>query len=155
MQEKEVVQLYYEAPYTQFDIDNSIEKSTVNLIDYQKTDILQPGESQTLSFTLEKEDMASYCYTHHNENGTTGCYVLENGEYTVSVRANSHEIYDTRTFSVEDTFWYDGSDEDHIRQSEKEGQSQWDAEGNPTERRKIRIPGSLQRQISSSMPISI
>ncbi|HJA66447.1 glycosyl hydrolase family 3 [Lachnoclostridium sp. An169] len=129
---KEVVQLYYEAPYTQFDIDNSIEKSTVNLIDYQKTDILQPGESQTLSFTLEKEDMASYCYTHHNENGTTGCYVLENGEYTVSVRANSHEIYDTRTFSVEDTFWYDGSDEDHIRQSEKEGQSQWDAEGNPT-----------------------
>ena len=42
---KDVVQLYYTAPYTDFDVENMIEKSTVNLLDYGKTKLLEPGES--------------------------------------------------------------------------------------------------------------
>ncbi|MCD7735153.1 MAG: glycoside hydrolase family 3 C-terminal domain-containing protein [Clostridiales bacterium] len=130
---KEVVQVYYGAPYTEFDVEYMIEKSTVNLIAYEKTDLLEPGTSETVTITFDREDMASYCYTRENSDGTTGCYVLEAGDYTVSLRANSHDVIDSRTTVVEDTFWYDGSDEDHIRQSEKLAQSALDDEGNSLE----------------------
>ena len=126
---KEVVQLYYTAPYTDFDKDNAIEKSSVNLAVFDKTDLLAPGESQTLTLTFPKEEMASYCYTHDNGNGTRGAYVLEEGGYTISLRANSHDLIDSKTTSIEETFWFDGSDEDHIRQSEKDAQALLDENG--------------------------
>lgn len=127
---KDVVQVYFGAPYTQFDVDNRIEKPTVNLIAYDKTSLLEPGASETLTLTFAKEDMASYCYTHDNGNGTVGCYVLEAGDYTISLRSNSHEVIDSRITNVAETFWYDGSDENHIRESEKLAQSALDDEGN-------------------------
>ena len=129
---KDVVQAYFGAPYTQFDVENRIEKPVVNLVEYAKTQILAPGESETVTISFPKEDMASYCYMHENGNGTTGCYVLENGEYTISIRANSHDMIEERTTTITDTIWYDGSDENHIRQSEINAQSELDAEGVPT-----------------------
>ena len=42
------------------------------------------------------EDMASYCYARDNGDGTSGCYLLEDGTYTVSLRADSHTVLDTR-----------------------------------------------------------
>lgn len=53
---KDVVQLYYTPPYT----NGGIEKSSVNLIAFDKTDILEPGASQTLTLSFDEEDMASY-----------------------------------------------------------------------------------------------
>lgn len=126
---KEVVQIYFSAPYTQFDVDNKIEKPTVNLIDYAKTELLEPGASETVTIQFPKEEMASYCYTHDNGNGTTGCYVLEAGDYTISLRANSHDVIDTRTATLPETIWYDGSDEDHIRDSELLAQSALNDDG--------------------------
>lgn len=126
---KEVVQLYYTAPYTDFDRENNIEKSSVNLATYDKTDLLASGESQVMTLSFPKEEMASYCYTHDNGNGTTGCYVMENGEYIISLRSDSHTVIDSRTTTLADTFWYDGSDEDHIRQSEKDAQALLDENG--------------------------
>lgn len=127
---KDVVQIYYTAPYTDFDIQNKIEKPVVNLIAFDKTDLLAPGNSQTLELTFAMEDMASYCYTHENPNGTMGCYVLEQGEYIISLRSNSHEVIAEETVSQEETFWYDGSDMEHIRDSEITAQSVMDNEGN-------------------------
>ncbi len=129
---KEVVQVYFTAPYTQLDVDNKIEKPVVNLIDYGKTQLLAPGESETVTISFPKEDMASYCYTHANSNGTTGCYMLEEGDYTISVRSNSHQAIDSRVAKVSTTIWYDGSDDSHIRQSEKDAQSSLNADGTPT-----------------------
>ncbi|MCI6757163.1 MAG: glycoside hydrolase family 3 C-terminal domain-containing protein [Lachnospiraceae bacterium] len=120
---KDVVQLYYSAPYTDFDVENKIEKPTANLIAFAKTEMLNPGESQTLTLTFGMDDMASYCYTHENPDQSTGCYVLEEGKYEVSLRSNSHEVVEKRSISVPDTIWYDGSDEKHIRTSELEGQA--------------------------------
>ena len=129
---KDVVQIYYNAPYTEFDQENKIEKATANLADFKKTKELAPGESETVEISIPKEDLASYCYTHDNGNGTTGAYVLEEGDYEISLRANSHDVIDTKVTTIDSTFWYDGSDEDHIRDSEKEAQAALDEEGNST-----------------------
>ncbi len=129
---KEVVQLYYNAPYTDFDIENKIEKPVANLIAFDKTKELAPGESCDVQLSFAKEDMASYCYTHDNGDGTNGCYVLENGDYEITLRSNSHDVIDTRVTTLSDTIWFDGSDDDHIRQSDKDAQSTLDEAGNAT-----------------------
>lgn len=129
---KEVVQIYYSAPYTEFDIENKIEKPVVNLVAFDKTAELAPGESETVTLHFTWDDMTSYCYTHANPDGTVGCYVLEQGDYEISLRANSHDVLAEDTLTWAKTVWYDGSDEDHIRNSEKNAQSVLDAEGNPT-----------------------
>lgn len=130
---KDVVQLYYGAPYTQLDIDDKVEKPVANLIAFDKTELLAPGESQTLTLSFSKEDMASYCYTHANPDGTTGCYLLESGDYQISLRSDSHDVIDTRTTTIPDTVWYDGSDDAHIRTSDRDAQSELDDAGNATD----------------------
>lgn len=125
---KDVVQLYYSAPYTQLDADSLIEKSAVNLVAFGKTGLLKPGASEDVTLTFAKEDMASYCYTRQNPDGTIGCYMLEEGEYTVSLRANSHDVLDEKIVSIPSTIWYDNT---NPRQSERDAQSARDDEGNP------------------------
>ena len=125
---KEVVQVYFTPPYTDLDQAYAIEKSTAVLIQFAKTDLLAPGEYEDISLSFAKEDMASYCYTRDNGDGTTGCYMLEDGAYTISIRANSHDILDSRTATVQDTIWYDNS---NPRQSELDAQAELDDSGQP------------------------
>ena len=68
---KEVVELYYNPPY----INGGIEKSTANLIAFDKTELLEAGASETVTLSFTAEDMASYDTYNH------GCYVLEAGDY--------------------------------------------------------------------------
>lgn len=92
---KDVVELYFTPPYT----NGGIEKASVNLIEFAKTDELAPGESQTISFQIPKEEMASYDSTgRKTENGG---YVLEEGEYRLSIRSDSHTVLDEETFQVD------------------------------------------------------
>ena len=79
---KEVVQLYYSAPYTK----EGIEKSSTVLGDFAKTKTLKAGESETLKLTIKKEEMASYDYKNEK------AYVLDKGEYVYQIKENSHEI---------------------------------------------------------------
>ncbi|MBR1812422.1 MAG: glycoside hydrolase family 3 C-terminal domain-containing protein [Lachnospiraceae bacterium] len=123
---KDVVQIYYTAPYTDYDKANKVEKSTVNLAAFDKTGILEPGKSETLTLSFLKEDMASYSYMHENTDGTMGCYLLEQGAYTISLRNNSHDVIDIRTVNIGSTIAYDNS---NPRQSEKDAQSAWDENG--------------------------
>lgn len=83
---KEVVQLYFSAPYTK----GGIEKAAVELGDFAKTKLLKKGEKDTLTLTLPKREMASYDYK--GVKIKNGGYVLEKGEYTLSVRDNSHTV---------------------------------------------------------------
>ncbi|MBQ6756036.1 MAG: glycoside hydrolase family 3 C-terminal domain-containing protein [Oscillospiraceae bacterium] len=123
---KDVVEIYYTAPYTDFDIQNKIEKSEVNLVAFEKTKLLAPGEKQELTLSFMKEDMASYCYTRDNGDGTRGAYVLESGEYTVSLRLNSHDVVEAKTVAVPEIIWYDSS---NPRRSEIAAQSALDENG--------------------------
>ena len=106
---KDVVQVYFEAPYTQFDIDRKIEKSTVNLVAFAKTGIISKnGGTETVNISFKKEEMASYCYTVENADGTKGAYVLEEGDYNITLRTDSHNVIETETVNIPETVWYSG-----------------------------------------------
>lgn len=93
---KDVVELYYTPPYT----NGGIEKASVNLAAFDKTDLLEPGDSQTLTLTFNIEDMASYDYQNAQ------AYVLEAGDYEISLRSDSHTVIDSQTCNVADTVTY-------------------------------------------------
>lgn len=102
---KDVAQVYVHAPYTK----GGIEKSEVVLAGFAKTDLLEPGKSQTLEVTFNKEDIASYDYAGIKAEG--GAYVLEAGEYEVRLQNNSHDMLDSRTFTVaKDAIYNDAHD---------------------------------------------
>ena len=84
---KDVIQLYYTAPY----IKGGIEKSAVNLAAFRKTDALKENESKTYKLTFSAYDMASYDAYDKNKNGFAG-YELENGEYQIQLMKNSHSL---------------------------------------------------------------
>lgn len=88
---KDVVQLYTSVPYTDYDVENKVEKSAVQLLDYEKTDMIEPGESQTVTITADAQDMASWDSTCSNEAGTTGNWILDNGTYYFTVGNGAHE----------------------------------------------------------------
>lgn len=96
---KDVVELYYTPPYE----NGGIEKASVNLIAFDKTDMLEPGESRTMTLTFSEEDMASY------DTYGTGSYVLEAGSYGISLRTDSHTVVDERTYDVASDIVYDES----------------------------------------------
>ena len=84
---KDVVELYYTSPYT----SGGIEKSHVELADFAKTKLLAPGESERLTLTVYKQDMASFDYEDANKNNFQG-YELEAGTYELKLQANSHDV---------------------------------------------------------------
>lgn len=81
---KEVVQLYYSAPYT-----GAIERSSVDLATFGKTDEIEPGESELVTLSFPVEEMAAY--DHNKLFSDDGAYVLEAGTYNVMLMGNSHE----------------------------------------------------------------
>lgn len=97
---KDVVEAYYNPPYT----NGGIEKATANLIDFAKTDVLEPGESQTITVSFNEEDMASY------DTKGEAAYVLEAGDYVISINSDSHNILDSDTYTVDSTVVYNGEE---------------------------------------------
>ena len=123
---KETVQLYYNPPYTDLDTEYKIEKPTKNLLAFDKVGV-KAGETETVTLTVNEEDMASYSYMHDNGDGTQGCWMLEEGDYGVILGKNSHEAWAEDTVNIPETIWYTS---DNPRQSEIDAQSAMDEEGN-------------------------
>ena len=94
---KDVVQIYFSAPYYM----GGIEKSAIELAAYDKTKLLQPGESETLTISYATEDMASY------DSKTKEAWVLEAGEYNIYVARDVRTFEKTFTYEVEETVVYD------------------------------------------------
>ena len=87
---KDVVQVYYTAPYTA----GGIEKSHVVLAGFAKTALLAPGQSATVTVSFAVEDMASYDYAGE------GCYVLDAGVYRIALMADAHTVLEEREYEV-------------------------------------------------------
>ena len=81
---KDVVQAYLQSPYTDYDKANGIEKSAVELVGFAKTDILQPGESQTVTIDVDKSTLK--VFDAYGE----GTYIVEAGDYYLTAAANAH-----------------------------------------------------------------
>lgn len=82
---KETVQIYAQSPYTDYDKQNSIEKASVALVGFGKTNVLEPGKSETLSIIVDKADLASYDYYG------AGTYILDEGTYYLTAAKDSHD----------------------------------------------------------------
>ena len=92
---KDVVEVYFTPPYE----NGGIEKASVNLADFGKTALLDAGASETIHFSIPKDELASY-----DSNGIRiagGGYILEAGEYTISVRSDSHNVLASESFTVD------------------------------------------------------
>ena len=92
---KEVVQLYWNAPY----FAGEIEKAERVLCAFDKTDMLEPGDVQTIKLTFDTQDFADYDCFDKNENGFCG-YELDGGEYKITLNKNAHEVIDEVKFKV-------------------------------------------------------
>ncbi len=93
---KDVVQLYFSAPY----YEGGIEKSAIELAAYAKTKELAPNESQTLEITFNIEDMASY------DSADEEAWVLDKGEYKIHVARDVKDIKKSFTYNANEKVVY-------------------------------------------------
>lgn len=104
---KDVVQLYVQTPYTQYDITNKVEKPSVKLIGFEKTEELDPGQEVTVTVTAKLEHVASYDYV----NAKT--YILDRGTYYFACGNGAHDalnnILAAKNKTVADGMDYDGN----------------------------------------------
>lgn len=82
---KESVLLFAQSPYTQYDIDNRVEKAAVQLVGFEKTGLLAPGDTAELEITVHLQWLASYDYV----NAKT--YIMDAGDYYFSLGGSAHE----------------------------------------------------------------
>ena len=96
---KDVVEVYYNPPYTDGGIEKAIARTWWRSKRPRK---LEPGASQTVTIEFDDDDMASYDYQDAK------AYVLEQGDYDISIQSDSHtRDRPIRTVTVEDTVTYD------------------------------------------------
>ena len=104
---KDVVEVYSNPPYT----NGGIEKASANLVQFEKTGVIEPGASQTVSIVISKEELMSY-----DEKNAKG-YVLEAGDYEISINTDSHHKIESKVFNVAETAAYSGENKrasDHV-----------------------------------------
>ena len=82
---KEVVQLYVQSPYTEYDKENGVEKSAIQLVNFGKTGILQPGASAEVTLKMDLYNIASWDY---NKAKT---WILDEGSYYFAVGESAHD----------------------------------------------------------------
>lgn len=82
---REVIQIYLQKPYTEYDRQNGIEKAAVELVGYDKTELLQPNDSKKYTVEIAGSSLASY-----DSNGAK-TYIVEGGEYRFTVGKDAHD----------------------------------------------------------------
>lgn len=82
---KDVVEIYAQSPYTQYDIENGVEKASVELVGYAKTSELAPGESETVVVTFDQDQLKAY------DANNAKTYILDAGTYYITAAANAHD----------------------------------------------------------------
>ena len=104
---KEVVQVYAQSPYTEYDRENGVEKASVELVGYAKTSILEPGASETVIATFDKEHLKSY------DANKAKTYILDAGDYYITAAEDAHKavnnILAAKGYTVADGMTEDGN----------------------------------------------
>ena len=82
---KDVVEIYAQSPYTEYDKENAVEKPAVQLVAYDKTQELAPGESQIMTLTFNEEQLKAY------DALGAKTYILDAGDYYITAATDAHE----------------------------------------------------------------
>ena len=82
---KDVVQVYMQSPYTEYDQENGVEKASVELVGFAKTEEIKAGEEATVTVEVDKEVMKAY------DSEGAGTYILDAGDYYFTAADNAHE----------------------------------------------------------------
>lgn len=82
---KNVVQIYYQSPYTEYDRENLVEKAAVNLVDFVKTEAIPAGETVSVEVDFPVSEMKSY--DAHGE----GTYIMDEGDYKIVAAHDAHD----------------------------------------------------------------
>ena len=105
---KEVLQIYMQSPYTQYDKDNGIEKSAVELVGFAKTNLLEPGKQETVKVVVPKEAMRAYDAQKEKS------YIVDKGDYYFAVGTDAHNalnnILAKQDYSVSDGMTDNGNE---------------------------------------------
>lgn len=81
---KDVVEIYFQSPYTEYDVQNSIEKASVELCGFAKTGLLEPGTSETVTVEIPREELAAY------DSTSARTYILDAGDYYLTAATDAH-----------------------------------------------------------------
>lgn len=121
---KDVLQVYVQSPYTSYDITNKVEKASVSLAGYTKTDTLKPNESVTTKVTLDMDMFASY------DANKAKTYILDYGNYYFALGNGSHDalnnILATKGYTTNSGMDYNG-DTDQVASYSYTGAGEVDA----------------------------
>lgn len=103
---KDIVQVYLQSPYTEYDRTHGIEKPAVELVGYDKTDVLEPGASEAVSIDVPKELLKAY------DADGAGTYIVDDGEYHLAagddVHAALNSILAAQGYTAQDGMTSDG-----------------------------------------------
>lgn len=112
---KHVVQVYAQSPYTDYDIRNKVEKASVQLVGFAKTDELEAdGGSQVVDIEIDLHYLASYDYT------AAKTYIMEAGNYYFAIGNGAHDalnnILANKGYTTSNGMDYNGDgSEDKVR----------------------------------------
>lgn len=103
------VTVYLQQPYTSYDEENGIEKASVQLAGYAKSDVIAPGATQNVTVHVAKSELAAY------DSNKAKTYILDAGDYYFAVGNGSHEavnnILAAKGMTVADGMTEDGNAE--------------------------------------------
>ncbi len=104
---KEVVQVYFQSPYTDYDKQNKVEKAAVELCGFGKTEILEPGATETVTVNVPRSELAAY-----DANGAK-TYILDAGDYYLTAAHDAHDavnnVLAAKGFTIENGMTADGN----------------------------------------------
>lgn len=104
---KDIVQIYMQSPYTEYDKENNIEKAAVELVGFTKTGIIEAGESETVTVSVNKEEIKVY------DADGYGTYIVDAGTYYFAAGNNAHDalnnILAAKGYTTENGMDYDGN----------------------------------------------
>ena len=81
---KDIVQIYMQSPYTDYDREHGIEKASVELVAYAKTETLAAGADEDVTLFVSKEQLKTY------DADGYGTYIVEGGAYYFTAADNAH-----------------------------------------------------------------